>query len=246
MDVSASVSGMIASSPLFPARFASDSDLPERLAAIVDCLMETNKKFNLTAITDPEGIVAKHILDSLLAAEAVAEAVGTSRARLLDVGSGAGFPGMPIAAACPRVAVTALDSTAKKCAYMNETAATAGIANFTALCGRAEEVAHLRNQREFYDFVTARAVANLPVLCELCLPFVREGGTFFALKGVNALNEIANAATAMAKLGGKLENSSEYHIPGDEAPRYILTIRKISPTPDTFPRHYSQITKKPL
>lgn len=240
------ISSMIATSPLFPARFREDPDLPGRLSAIVDCLMETNKKFNLTAITDPEGIVAKHILDSLIAAEAVAGTVGTARARLIDVGSGAGFPGMPIAAACPRVTVTALDSTAKKCAYMNETAATAGIVNFTALTGRAEEVARLKNQREFYDLATARAVAALPVLCELCLPFLRVGGTFFALKGVNAPNEIAEAATAMAKLGGKLENSSEYHVPGDEAPRYLLTIRKISSTPDAFPRHYSQISKKPL
>lgn len=240
------ISQKIASSPLFPPRFREDADLPDRLSAIVGCLIETNKKFNLTAITDPDGIVAKHILDSLIAADAVAEAVGSDRARLLDVGSGAGFPGMPIAAACSRVSVTALDSTAKKCAYMNETAATAGIANFTALCGRAEEVARLKNQREFYDFVTARAVANLPVLCELCLPFVRVGGTFFALKGQNAPNEIADAASGIAKLGGKLENSTEYHIPGDEAPRYLLTIRKISSTPDLFPRHYSQISKKPL
>lgn len=240
------ISSAIAASPLFPDRFRGDADLPHRLAAIVDCLIETNKKFNLTAITDPDGIVAKHILDSLVAAEAVAEAVGTGRARLIDVGSGAGFPGMPIAAACSRVTVTALDSTAKKCAYMNETAATAGIANFTALTGRAEEVARLRNQRQFYDFATARAVANLPVLCELCLPFVRVGGTFFALKGANAPHEIADAANAIAKLGGKLENSSEYHVPGDDAPRYLLTIRKISPTPAVFPRHYSQISKKPL
>ncbi len=236
----------IASHPLMPECFRADETLPGRLAAVVDCLIETNAKFNLTAITDPDEIVAKHIIDSLIAAEAVADAVGDRRARLIDVGSGAGFPAMPIAAALPRMAVTALDSTAKKCAYMNETAATAGIANFAALCGRAEEVAHKEHQRDFYDFATARAVANLPVLLELCLPFVKVDGIFFALKGSHAPEEISASQKAMEKLGAKLENAAEYRIPGDDDPRYLLTVRKIAPTPQGFPRHYSQITKKPL
>jgi len=236
----------IASHPLLPERFRQDTDLPGRLAVIAESLMETNKKFNLTAITDPDGIVAKHIMDSLVAAEAVAEAAGEGKTTLLDVGSGAGFPSMPIAAALPNISVTALDSTAKKCNYMNETATAAGIGNFTALCGRAEEIAQSADKRESFDFATARAVANLPVLLELCLPFVKVGGVFFALKGSHAPEEIAASKKALEKLGGVLESVFEYRIPGDDAPRYLLAVRKTAPTPMAYPRHYSQIAKKPL
>lgn len=238
--------GKVKSHPCLPALFSADDTLHRRLAVIVRCLIETNAKFNLTAITDPDEIVAKHIMDSLLAAEAVSALAGGAPARLIDIGSGAGFPSLPIAAALSHFSVTALDSTAKKCAYMNETAKTAEILNFTAVAGRAEELSRTPAMRDAFDFATARAVANLPVLCELCLPFVKVGGVFLAMKGANAPREMDDAASAIAKLGAKLENTAEYHIPGDDAPRYLLTIRKLSPTPALYPRHYSQMAKKPL
>lgn len=237
------------SSAEIPAEFKTDI-LADKAAAIVATLLENNAKFNLTAITAPEEVLHKHILDSLLAAQALRALLppqtAAHRATLLDVGSGAGFPSLPIAAALPELSVTALDATAKKCAHMRSAAAAAELGNFRAVSGRAEELAHDGMCRERFDFVTARAVANLPVLAELCLPFVRVGGVFLAMKGKSAPDELAAAAQGIARLGGKCESSTQYFVPGDDAPRYFLTIRKISATPAAYPRQYAQITKKPL
>ncbi len=231
----------------FPARFRESPSLADKLAAVADCLIAGNARFNLTAITDPDAIVEKHLIDSLIAADRIAEIASGAPLRLLDVGSGAGFPSLPIAAALPHLAVTALDSTAKKCTYMNETAASAKIPNFTAVSGRAEELSALgAPMRVSFDLVTARAVANLPVLCELCLPFLRTGGTFVALKGANAPLEITAAKGAIKKLGAALIGCDEYRIPSDDAPRYLVTIQKTAATPKGYPRPYAKIAKKPL
>ncbi len=233
--------------PLFPARFAGNDALAHTLAVVAECLIKGNAKFNLTAITDPDAIVEKHLIDSLTAADKIAEMADSAPLSLLDVGSGAGFPSLPIAAALPHLSVTALDSTAKKCVYMNETAAAAKIANFKAVSGRAEELAARgAPMRASFDFVTARAVANLPVLCELCLPFLKTGGIFLALKGENAAAEIHAAAGALKKLGASLLAQEEYRIPSDSAPRYLVTIAKTGATPPAYPRPYTQISKKTL
>ncbi len=241
-----SIQSRISSHPLLPARFLGDTALCARLAVIADCLIEGNKRFNLTAITEPDAVIEKHIMDSLIAADAVAEIANGKPAHLIDVGSGAGFPSLPIAAALPYLTVTALDSTAKKCTYMNETAAAAGIGNFTAVTGRAEELASKPPKRASFDFVTARAVANLPVLSELCLPFLKTGGTFIALKGENAPAEITAAKSAIGKLGAALVGAQEYRILSDCAPRYLVTVAKTAPTPAAYPRQYARIAKKPL
>jgi 16S rRNA (guanine527-N7)-methyltransferase len=128
----------------------------------------------------------------------------------------------------------------------NDTAAAGEISNFLAVSGRAEDFSKTALYRESFDFVTARAVARLPILLELCLPFVRVGGCFIAMKGKSAPEELADSRKCLQKLGGKVENSQEYFVPGDENPRYLLTIRKISPTPAAYPRQYAQIAKKPL
>lgn len=233
-------------------RFAACEEIPApfrteeiacRMGAIVEQLLIDNEKFNLTAITDPAEIFHKHILDSVLCAAALPDVAGKS---LLDVGSGAGFPSLPIAAAWPDLRVTAMDATAKKCMHMNDTAAAAQISNFVAVSGRAEEFSRTKLYREQFDFVTARAVARLPILAELCLPFVRVGGCFIAMKGKTAPEELEDSIHGLQKLGGKVEDSRKYFVPGDENPRYLLTIRKISPTPAAYPRQYAQMAKKPL
>ena len=229
-----------------PAPFCT-AEMAERCTAIAAQLLENNAKFNLTAITDPTEILHKHILDSLLAAETLAKyAPASAPVKMIDVGSGAGFPALPIAAAQPKWRVTALDATAKKCAHMRSAAARAALANFSAVNGRAEEVGHSAGGREKYDFVTARAVANLPVLAELCLPLCRVGGFFLAMKGKSAREEIAAAEAGIGSLGGKVIECAEYRVPGDENPRYMVLIEKVRPTPPAYPRQYGVIVKKPL
>lgn len=224
------------------------AELATACTEIAAQLLENNAKFNLTAITDPGEILHKHILDSLLAAEILSGRLpeGIPQPRLIDVGSGAGFPSLPIAAAIPRMRVTALDATAKKCAHMRSAAARAHLANFSAVNGRAEELGRQNTHREKYDFVTARAVANLPVLAELCLPLCRVGGIFLAMKGKSARDEIAAASAGIEKLGGRVADCSEYRVPGDENPRYMVIIEKVRPTPAAYPRQYGTISKNPL
>lgn len=231
--------------PELPDEFRTE-ELAAQMASLAETLLADNEKFNLTAITDARGVLVKHILDSLLCARVIRESVSPEGDTLLDVGSGAGFPALPIAAAIPGLSVIALDSTARKCVHMNDSAADAEIPNFAALAGRAEILALNADYREKYQYVTARAVANLPVLAELCLPFVAPGGLFIAMKGVSAPDEERAAAHAITALGGKVEEERRYFVPGDENPRYFLLIRKVSPTPASYPRHYAQITKKPL
>ena len=225
-----------------PAPFRTE-EIACRMGAIVEQLLIDNEKFNLTAITDPAEIFHKHILDSVLCADVIPAEEDVT---LLDVGSGAGFPSLPIAACRPNVRVTAMDATAKKCMHMNDTAAAAQISNFVAVSGRAEEFSRTKLYREQFDFVTARAVARLPILAELCLPFVKVGGCFIAMKGKTAPEELEDSIHGLQKLGGKVEDSRKYFVPGDENPRYLLTIRKISPTPAAYPRQYAQMAKKPL
>ncbi len=230
-----------------PAEFRT-AELASACTEIAVQLLENNAKFNLTAITDPAEILHKHILDSLLAAEILSGKLpeGIPQPRLIDVGSGAGFPSLPIAAALPKMRVTALDATAKKCAHMRSAAARAHLANFSAVNGRAEDLGRMPAQREKYDFVTARAVANLPVLAELCLPLCRVGGIFLAMKGKSARDEISAASAGIDKLGGRVVDCKEYRVPGDENPRYMVLIQKVRPTPAAYPRQYGTISKNPL
>ena len=229
-----------------PAQFRTDI-LASRSAAIAEKLLENNEKFNLTAITDPAEVLYKHILDSLLGAEMLASLLeGRISPRMIDVGSGAGFPSLPIAAALPELSVTALDATQKKCDHMTETAAAVGLRNFRAVSGRAEDYGQNEGFRHSFDAVTARAVANLPVLAELCLPLLKSGGYFLALKGSTAPAEWEQSASGIAKLGGEFRDMLPYTVPGDPNPRYFLIIQKKSPTPPKYPRHFSQIKKNPL
>ena len=216
----------------------------DKLYTICEQLDLKSKQFNLTAITEPEEVLKKHILDCLFAARTI-EGLGCEGKRLLDVGSGAGFPSLPVAAALPALSVTAMDSTLKKTVYMNDTASLAGIESFNAVSARAEDAAR-SELRGSFDFVSARAVARLNVLMELCVPFLKVGGYFVSMKGAAAEEELSEAESAAKKLGCTLLAKEQYSLPELCDKRFLLIYRKDSKTPDLYPRNYSQISKKPL
>ncbi len=216
----------------------------KKLYTICEQLDLKSKQFNLTAITEPEEVLRKHIIDCLFAAKTVDE-FAKNGSKLLDVGSGAGFPSLPIAAVLPHVFINAMDATAKKCVYMNDTAALAGIENFKAFNARAEEAAR-GEMGAAYDVVTARAVARLNVLLELCIPFLKVGGYFVSMKGAAADEEIDEAKSAAKKLGCTFVEKRQYTLPDLSDARFLLIYRKDSKTPEQYPRNFSQISKKPL
>ena len=203
-------------------------------------LVEWNEKMNLTAITQPRDIVIKHFLDSILALKAVELPQGAS---LVDVGSGAGFPSVPMLILRPDLKLTLLDSLNKRLIFLEALLADLGL-EATRLHARAEE-AGKGNQRQQFDCATARAVAQLNKLCEYCLPLVKEGGTFLALKGADGQAEAESAAKAIKLLGGTLGEIKHYALPdGDK--RALVVIKKTSQTPPKYPRPSAQISKAPL
>lgn len=213
------------------------------LARLSERLIATNELVNLTSIDTPEGVALLHFADSLTLLPYLEPGE-----TLLDVGSGAGFPALPIAIAMPDVRVTALDATQKKIAFAADAAVDLGLRNFSALCGRAEELGAGPPYRERYDVVTARAVGKLNILCEICLPFVRVGGRFIAMKSLSAAEEIAQARQALTETGGEIAENITLTLQGEdeELTRNLIIIQKIAPTPKIYPRRYSQITKNPL
>ena len=220
-----------------------NADRLEKLNGLIDNMLETNEKFNLTSITDPEEIILKHIADSATIIKYIPE-----KAKLIDVGTGGGFPSLPIAILRDDVSVYALDSTAKKLAYIDATAKKLGLTNLKTIVGRAEEHGKTVNYRQRFDVATARAVASLNVLCELCIPFVKVGGSFISMKGSNAQEEVDSAKSAVIQLGGSKFVDDQFSLAynGSEFDRHILISKKVKPTPDSFPRAYSRISKKPL
>ena len=218
------------------------SSLGEKLQKYAELLKDWNEKINLTAITDDEGIAVKHFLDCLLVSKAADFKKGQ---KVIDVGTGAGFPGLVIAAAYPEVEVTLLDSTGKKLKAVEDMATQMGVTNAKVVHMRAEDAGKKPEFREKYDFATARAVAELRVLVEYTLPFVKVGGTFLSLKGASAVDEIDGAKGALKILGGKIEGVNEFTLPGGDK-RAIINVKKISHIPSKFPRVSAQIAKKPL
>jgi len=201
-------------------------------------LVEYNKKVNLTAITDPAGILVKHFIDSVIALKYVDIPENST---LIDVGTGAGFPSVPIKIYRPDIKVTLLDSLNKRITFLECLCNLIGI-DAECVHGRAEDIAKIPEYREKFDFSCARAVANLSVLSEYCLPFVSIGGAFISLKGPN--ESAVDSENAIKILGGSVSRETIYNVGQEE--RKIILIKKISQTPSKYPRNSSQIKKKSL
>lgn len=237
--------------------FLSPSNI-DRFYTLTCLLMETNRRMNLTAIRDETSVISLHYADCLLAARWI-----PSGATLLDCGCGAGFPSLPLAIARPDLKITSLDSTAKKLTFVSDAARTLGLDNITVLAGRAEEfaadtsanpatnvasgTAH-RRLRESFDVCTARAVARLNILSELCVPFVKPGGLFLGLKGAKGDEEYKEAAHALAVLGCPESDLHHLmlHTDKQDEMRTVLVAKKASSTPRIYPRSYATIVKKTL
>ena len=205
-------------------------------------LLETNKTTNLTAIKDPDEAIIKHIADCAVCINDIPQG-----ADLLDVGSGAGLPAFPFAILRPDISVTALDSTGKKIEFIRSTAEKLGIGNLKTISARAETLANNRSYRQRYTVVSARAVARLNVLSELCLPFLKVGGVFLSMKSRLADEELSEALSGIGTLGGKPREVKKFTLVGGEnEERCLIIIDKRRDTPPQFPRAYARISSKPL
>ena len=213
----------------------------DRFDKYAKLLVEWNEKINLTAITDPEGIVMKHFVDSLSVFSAIEIPEG---AKSIDVGTGAGFPGLAMLIARPDLKITLLDSTNKKLNVIRDILEKLEL-QCEVLHTRAEEAGQNKAYREQYDFATARAVSNLRDLSEYCLPFVKKGGTFISMKSAKAEEEIAEGRNAIKTLGGNIKDKKTFEI-DDAGERTIILIEKVSTTPPKYPRPSAKIAKNPL
>ena len=210
------------------------------LMRYADLLVEKNKVMNLTAITEPRDIATLHFLDSV-AMLTLADLKGK---KMADVGTGAGFPGMPLKIVEPSLQLTLLDSLNKRIDFLKEVCADLGLEDVECVHGRAEEFAAAH--REHYDIVTSRAVANLQMLSELCLPLVKVGGYFLSMKAVDSEEEVNAAKNAIKTLGGQIAKVVDYAIPGTDVQHRLIFIKKIKETPKKYPRAFAKIKKNPL
>ena len=215
-----------------------DENRCRKLCAFGAAMVKQNEVMNLTGITESSQVAKLHLLDSLTVL-ASADLRGKT---LIDVGCGAGFPGVPLAIACPEAKITLLDSLAKRMNWLETVVPALGIGNARCVTARAEE--EVAKCRETYDYATSRAVARLNILLELTAPYVRIGGAVLAMKGSAAREELEEAKNAISKLGLKLEKV--HHFPVDGADHAVIVLRKVRPTPDQYPRRYAKIKQFPL
>ena len=214
-----------------------------QLAEYGRLLLEQNQVMNLTAITDPDQVVDLHFLDS---AALLTLRYDLRDKTLIDVGTGAGFPGLPLKILEPSLRLTLLDSLGKRVHWLERVADALGLEGVTCLHARAEEQALQPGFRDGFDFAVSRAVASLELLCELCLPYVKVGGQFLAMKSVDSGAETDRAARGIAKLGGRLLPSADYLIPGTQVRHRVVAVEKVAPTPKGYPRRWAKIQKAPL
>ena len=221
--------------------YATDNHI-RQFEKLTEIMLETNQNMNITAITDLEKIIPLHYADCVKVAEFIPQ-----NAKVLDVGCGGGYPILPLAIVRPDLEITGLDGTEKKIKYVQKTADTLGL-RVRTMAARAEDVAKMSDFRENYDVVIGRAVARLNVLDELCLPFVKIGGRFLAMKGLAGVEEYQEAAVGIGRLGGELEDLKEYDLTllDSSEKRTLITVLKTTGTPREFPRTFGAIKKKPL
>lgn len=213
-----------------------------------ELLRERNKVMNLTNIVDDKGIAMRHFVDSLTIVPYIREEQkkkGKEDLTLVDVGTGAGFPGIPIKVKMPKIKLILMDSLQKRIGFLEDVCNELELKDVTTVHTRAEDAGRNKKYREKYDIATARAVASLPVLCEYCLPFVKVGGIFLAMKG-HAEEELKDAKKAIALLGGTIEKTDEFVLPGTDMNRSVIVIRKVRPTPPQYPRQAGKPSKTPI
>lgn len=215
----------------------------EQFMTYLSLLLEWNEKMNLTAITEERDVVLKHFADCL---SLVPLLEWKADMQVIDVGTGAGFPGIPVKIACPAVKMTLLDSLQKRIGFLQEVASQLHLDGVTYVHSRAEDGGQNPAYREQFDLCVSRAVANLAVLAEYCLPFLKVGGRLAALKGPDAAAEVEQAAGALKKLGGRLVEIKDVEIPHTDLSHKLVFIEKVSPTPKKYPRNAGKIKKEPL
>jgi len=209
--------------------------------AYYDFLEEHGQNVNLTAISGAGEVARLHFLDSI----ALLNAADFKSKNVIDIGSGAGFPGVPLKIAEPSLELTLLDATGKRISFLAELCSKLSLKT-NSIHARAEEAAHLPEMRELYDIAFSRAVARLNMLCELCMPFINVGGLFIAMKSVDSDDELIEAKSAIEILGGEVEDTFDYQIPDTDITHRAILIRKVSNTPEKYPRRFAKIQKTPL
>lgn len=207
-------------------------------------LVVWNERANLTAITDCEEVQIRHFLDSLSCLQVLTDL--SPEARCIDIGAGAGFPGLPLKIIRPQLRLTLLESTGKKVRFLDHMVRKLGLQGVELIKGRAEELGRRPDRRESYDVALARAVAQLPVLLEYALPLLKLGGVFVAQKGMEIEDEVEDARPAMEILGGRIKEVKTVQLPGMEAPRHLVVVEKVAPTPQKYPRRVGLPGKRPL
>ncbi len=208
-----------------------------------ELLVEWNEKINLTAITEPKEVAIKHMIDSITAYDENLFKDGTT---VIDVGTGAGFPGLPLKIFCPEIKLTLMDSLNKRIKFLQTVVEELGLKDVECVHARAEEGARNKKYRESFDIAVSRAVARLPILCEYCLPFVKKGGHFIALKGMQYHDEAEEAAKAIKVMGGSKTEIRPVKLPELDDKRAVITITKTMPTPKAYPRKAGTPTKNPI
>jgi 16S rRNA (guanine527-N7)-methyltransferase len=220
----------------------ADETALERFEEYANLLRERGSRMNLIADTDPEEIAVRHFMDSLVLLR-LGLKIGSSA---VDVGSGAGFPGVPLKIMRPDIGMTLLESVGKKAWFLREVKERLSLDGLEIVNARAEEAAHLKERRERYDYVLGRAVARMNILAELCIPFSVVGGEFLAMKSLRAADEIADARKAVRVLGGEFTGKFEYTLPDRDMNLAVFRIGKVAPTPAGYPRRFAKIKQKPL
>ena len=220
-----------------------DSKMIQSFDDYKQLLLEWNEKINLTAIVEEKEVYVKHFIDS---ATCIATKLIPENARVIDVGTGAGFPGVPIKILRNDITITLLDSLNKRINYLGEVVNKLKLQKVMLVHSRAEDAGINKEHREVYDIALSRAVAPLNILCEYCLPFVKEGGYFLCQKGPSYLEEVKEAEKAVSLLGGKIEEVFEYQLPETDIKHYVIGIKKLSKTPTKYPRKAGKPTSNPL